>query len=196
MKRGRIIRHNGERSSFIVMLLLNPWKLNYLTMPAAFWYYSASSATQLQTQHSAYTLKLSLNLAKMSAPSLPRRRPSVGINQSCGQPPTSKEPSKVNFPKVPEEKEVCLKFQPDPAAMELFDTDIARILLDNDLPVTVIVQETFHSPRSFLTVDKGVLLTLHLIRRPTRVYATDSNDNDYYLPACASQLYQVLPMSK
>ncbi|KAJ8047881.1 hypothetical protein HOLleu_07005 [Holothuria leucospilota] len=131
----------------------------------------------------------------MSAPTEPGRRPSVGINQSCGQPPTWKEPSKVNFPKVPEEKEVCLQFQPDPGAMELFDTDIARILLDNDLPVTVIVQETFHSPRSFLTVDKGVLLTLHLIRRPTRVYATDSNDNDYYLPLCARQLYQVLPMN-
>lgn len=96
----------------------------------------------------------------------------------------------------PEDQQVCLRFQPNDEDRGIPDTDIARILLENDLPVTVRILETLQSPRSGLSLQNGTLLTLHFIRRPVRIYATDGGHNEFYLPLCARQLYQILPMSK
>ncbi|KAJ8047880.1 hypothetical protein HOLleu_07004 [Holothuria leucospilota] len=101
----------------------------------------------------------------------------------------------MNQSRSPEDQHICLKFQPNAADRGIPDTDIVRILSENDLPVTVRMLETFHSPRSGLSLQKGTLLTLHFIRRPVRLYATDGKDNEFYLPLCARQLYQVLPMN-
>ncbi|XP_071816095.1 uncharacterized protein [Apostichopus japonicus] len=107
--------------------------------------------------------------------------------------PPQHQESQEELDKTPKDRTPCLLFTPPEDEVGFYRTDIAKLLIDHKLPLWVKVTADDVMKGCSTTIMQGTLLCLHFIHRPVRVYTTDKYNNDYYMPLCAQQLYEVLP---
>lgn len=92
-----------------------------------------------------------------------------------------------------------LKFVPKGNEMNaIYHTTLTEILSRRELPFNVKLNEdlvlTLDETKGTRIARRGRIITLHVIIRPKKVYATDEAGNKLVLPVYARQLYDVLPI--
>lgn len=136
-------------------------------------------------------------LSVRDAPFVPgtkvQHRPSFGANQSVHS-------HMVPVPPVVHlqiKKKVILNLDSKDVDEDVLQTSqLANLVTVKALPVLVKLKRKTHTPGCSVELTEGSLIHLHFLHKTTRIYATDSQGKDIYLPKYANQRYTVLPIGK